>query len=75
MTMARSPLGYKAEWVAAHDYGTTVMRGILHSALYADGGPPSWPQQSAFQCHLHLYQRAKLAWSGYLIIQVRDTST
>ena len=26
--MARSPLGYKAEWVAAHDYDTTVMCGI-----------------------------------------------
>lgn len=50
-----------------------------HSALFPDGGPPSWSQQTPFPCYQTpvLYRYAKLTWSSLLlvIIQVCDTHT
>jgi hypothetical protein len=48
-----------------------------HSALYPDGGPPSWPQQTPFPCYQTPvpYRYTKHTWSGRLIIQVCDTRT
>lgn len=46
-----------------------------HSALYPDGGPPSWPRSMPLSRVTRFrYRYGKIAWPGRLIIQVRDTA-